>query len=191
LSESVPSSVAYGQRAVVSGRLILTGTTLGLGPEKVTLFQRLPGATAWKVVATSNTGTNGVVTFAVAPKRAEQYELRHAADSATAASTSPVREIKVRYAVAATLTKKSVSPKAADSVSVVVNPGASGATVDLQELVKKTWTKVASTRLGKKSTAVIAFKAPVAGGTYRYRVVKAASKAYLAGSSGTLTLTVR
>lgn len=190
LAITAPAVVAYSHAAAVRGRLTLSGTPFGLSGEKVQLLSRPNSATAWHLVATKTTTSNGSVAFAVAPKRTTQVELRHPADQYTAASTSSIRTIRVAYNVAASLAKTRVGKGAPDSISVAVSPAAPGAAVKLQLLVSGKWTTIATKNLNSSSAALFSFHAPKVSGKYDYRVTKAGNTQFLAGVSSTLVLTV-
>lgn len=190
LSEVAPQAITFGRHAVVSGRLTLQGTSLGLGPELVSLYRRPVGTMAWTFIRSAVTNAHGDVAFSVAPTSAQQYELRHAADGATAASASGVDTVSLRYAVAAGLAKSRVAPRASDLLSVAVNPNAVGAPVVLQGEVNGMWLTMASKKLSSTSRITFTLTAPTKAGVYHYRVLKGASSAYIAATSPTLILNV-
>lgn len=190
LGESVPSVVTYGAAANVRGHLSLQGTPFALSGENVSLYARPTGSTTWTKVATHSTDIHGNVAFLIKPVRAEQYQLRHAKDSYTAASTSQTLTSKVAWRVQVTLSKAKVAPKATDSIAATVAPGAKGAVVTLQRKGSSGWVNVTSRTLNSSSATSFAFAAPATAGKYSYRVVKPASSAYVAGASATVVVTV-
>ena len=189
LSEAAPQAITFGQHAVVSGRLTLQGTSLGLGPELVSLYRRPVGTMAWTFIRSAVTNAHGDVAFSVAPTSAQQYELRHAADGATAASASGVDTVSF---VTPSLrgSPSRVAPRASDLLSVAVNPNAVGAPVVLQGEVNGMWLTMASKKLSSTSRITFTLTAPTKAGVYHYRVLKGASSAYIAATSPTLVLNV-
>lgn len=190
LAATAPSVVSYGSAEAVRGHLSLQGTPFALAGENVSLFMRPAGSTVWSRVATHSTDARGNVAFVVKPVRAEQFQLRHAKDAYTAASTSQTLTSKVAWHVQISLAKAKVAPKAADSIAVTVAPSATGATVTLQRKGSSGWVNLASRSLNRSSGTTFAFAAPATAGKYSYRVVKPASSAYVTGTSVTAVLTV-
>lgn len=190
LSETVPSVITYGQSATVRGHLVLAGTPFPLGGEKVALYKRPAGGTTWTLVATHTTDSKGNAAFVVTPLKPEQFQLRHAKDAYTAASSSAAKTVKVAWRVRASLAKATVAPKATDTVTTTVAPNAKGLSVALQRKTSSGWTTVATKSLSATSTASFTITAPATAGKYTYRVYKAASSVYAAGVSPALVVTV-
>lgn len=191
LTESAPAALTYGYATRVSGQLTLSQTPFGLAGEQVALYQAPKFTSTWTLVATHGTNYAGRVSFVVAPKSGEQYQLRHAADSYTASSVSPVDTINIRYAVNATLGFSSVTPGAADTITAAVAPFAGSAYVSLQEYVSGSWVTLASKGLNAQSATQFSFHASTTAGTYYYRVYKPGNQSYLAGHNAPIGLTVR
>jgi hypothetical protein len=191
LTEAAPTSITYGASSAVTGRLVLQGTSYGLYNVKVSLYSAPSGSSSWTLVATHATNTSGWVTFIVAPKKATQYELKHAADANFTASSSAAHTIKIHWAVSASLTTNTVKAGKSDTLTTAVSPNAKGTTVTVQRKTSSatTWTNVKTLTLSTNSNAAWTFNAPGTKGTYDYRVVKAATSAYLQGTA-TVVLTV-
>ncbi len=125
-------------------------------------------------MGTATTSATGSVSISTPPlKLTEQVQLVHPKTATTHATTSTVSTIKVAYAVTAGLSK--------DTVTVTVAPSAAGRTVQLQKLGKAGWATVQTGKLGAGSSATFTIKPPKGKGSYRYRVVKAASSGFLRG----------
>ena len=183
LSITAPHQVTYGQPAKITGDLTNTVTHKGLSGLIVRLRERRAGTTKWTVVGTATTSATGSVSISTPPlKLTEQVQLVHPKTATTHATTSTVSTIKVAYAVTAGLSK--------DTVTVTVAPSAAGRTVQLQKLGKAGWATVQTGKLGAGSSATFTIKPPKVKGSYRYRVVKAASSGFLRGISATLILVV-
>jgi hypothetical protein len=183
LSITASHQVTYGLPAKVTGDLTNTVTHKALSGQIVQLRERRPGTTKWTVVGTATTSSTGSVRFSPSLKVAEQVQLVHPKTAATQATTSAVDTIKVAYAVAAALSK--------DTVTVNVAPSAAGQTVQLQqERGKAGWAIVQTSKLGAGSSTTFTIKPPKAKGTYSYHVVKPTSDGFLQGTSNTVTLVV-
>jgi hypothetical protein len=183
LSITAPRQVTYGSPAKVTGDLTNTVTHKGLSGLTVQLRERRAGTTRWTVIGTAVTSSTGSVSLSSSPlKRTEQVQLVHPKTATTQATTSSVETIKIAYAVAASLSK--------DTVTVTVAPGAVGQTVKLQKLGKAGWATVQTGKLGAGSSTTFTIKPPKVKGSFRYRVVKPASSGFLQGISATLILVV-
>lgn len=183
LSITAPHQVTYGQPAKVTGTLTNTVTHKALSGLTVLLRERRSGTTKWITAGTAVTSATGTVSFSSLPlKLTEQVQLVHPKTATTQATTSTVNIVKVAYAVAAGLSK--------DTVTVTVAPSAVGQAVHLQKLGKAGWATVGTAKLGAGSAATFTIKPPKAKGSYRYRVLKPASGGFQQGISATLILVV-
>jgi N-acetylmuramoyl-L-alanine amidase len=94
------ATVTFGKKSEVSGRLRRNVDQVPVAGEKVTLFQRKTGTTAWVGWASAKTAADGTVKFPVSFGRNTQFELVHGADAYYGASTSKLAALMVNPRVA-------------------------------------------------------------------------------------------
>jgi N-acetylmuramoyl-L-alanine amidase len=82
------AKVTFGTKSEVSGRLRRTVDQAPVAGEKITLFQRKTGTTAWVGWASAVTASDGTVSFPVSFGRNTDFELVHTADAFYGAGSS-------------------------------------------------------------------------------------------------------
>ena len=174
---------------LVHAATTVTGTVTPAGGSLV--LQRLEGKT-WTTLAHAKAARTGAYVFSVrAPGTAASWSLKvvRAASSAAKAGTSAtlhLHAVTKQFVVAAASSSTTTAP-AATVVTGVIVPAAKGS-VQLQRLVSRTWTVVATGRLGAGGTFSTGAVLPV--GNQQLRVVKAFSSTVAAGTSAALVVTV-
>ena len=93
----VPSTdrIRAGRSVTIRAGLFRYDDGMPLMRQKVEILRRPRGTTRWRVVARSTTNINGIVRLRDEPVRDMQYALRHRGSSATQASISPARTVRV------------------------------------------------------------------------------------------------
>ena len=178
-----PATALVRTTAVVSGVVSPAGGPVAL--------QRLE-ATAWVTVAHAKTGSAGGYTFTVrAPKAAASWTLRvvRAATSTTKGGVSAsvhLRVVTQQFLVAAASASTLTSPATAVVTGVEV-PATKG-TVQVQQLAGRTWTGLATGKIGAGGTFSINTSLPV--GPHKLRVVKAFTSSVAQGTSASFGVTV-
>ena len=172
---------------LVKSTATLTGVVTPAGG--TVLVQELAGK-KWVTVAHAKPGKTGAYTAAVrAPKTASTLSLKviRAASKTTKAGTSATLKVHVvskQFVVVAFAA--AVTAPAQTVVSGVIVPSAAGS-VQLQQLVGKTWTAVAS---GKLSGGAFSIKATLPVGAAQLRVVKPYSATVAQGTSASFAAMV-
>ncbi|HVM19488.1 MAG TPA: hypothetical protein VM307_05975, partial [Egibacteraceae bacterium] len=189
LTAKTAKAINHGGKVKVTGTLTRATSGAKIAGATVKLLQRPGKGTAWKTVATGKTSAKGVVTLTHVARRNGQYALRFGGAGTDVGVTSPVRTVKVRQVVTATLSKSRVAPGTEVTVSGSVTPASKGHTVKLQQRTKKGWKEIASQKLAKKGTFAFTVK-PAAKGSYEYRVNSPATKTHAAATSPARTLKV-
>ena len=179
----------YGQSAPIAGRVTARGTNYGFSALSVDLLAQTAGSTAWKVVLTGKTNSDGKVSFSPKPERNTSYVIRLPASASQQGSQSPSQAVVVNALNTAKLSAASMKLGRTATLTATVAPGQAGRIVTLQRLVSGKWTNVTSHALNSKSSWVFSVK-PTARGSYTYRTSTAAYAANGAGASAPVALKV-
>lgn len=116
-----PSIVRFGKRTSISGKVTADGKALS--GRAVILEQKPQGARKFSRVASKSTGRSGNFSFTgVKPRKHTQYRVRFAGQSGLRASTSAVKQVRVRALVSSKVSRKSIKRGRTVVVSGAVAP---------------------------------------------------------------------
>ncbi|HVF03650.1 MAG TPA: hypothetical protein VNA20_02300 [Frankiaceae bacterium] len=178
------STVVYGARVTLSGRLTDTRTGAALGGQRVELWRRAKGTTTFAFRAAATTTSNGRVAFSELPAAHMEYRLRHPA-SAVAAASSTVSAVLVRAKVPVTPSSATARRGTAVHLYASVAPKHAGVPLTLQRYSGGVWRTVTTVKTA--TTGSVRFTvAPTAAGTYYYRVRFAGDAHHLGANSSTV-----
>ena len=165
-----PKYVTYGGRPVVSAKLVRADGVAVAG-EKVRLYRKPAGASAFSAAYSLTTNAAGVVSVATMPAKNTAWYATHAATPYFDASTSPTTMSYVKPKVSVTRTPAYVEQNQPSTIRVAVSPAHPGQQVLLQRVIDGEWRGVGERYLSSTSTAAFVVKTDVIG-TRTYRVVK-------------------
>ncbi|MCU7722189.1 S8 family serine peptidase [Actinoplanes sp. KI2] len=180
---SSSTALTYGGSVTLYGRLIGPSNGAGVTGQPVQLYSRRKGTTAWTLLATVTSGTNGAVSFVNKPTYSTDYYWAFRNSTAYVGNASAVRTVGVSTTVSSTLSKTSFPLGGTVYIYGSVTPSHAGQTVYLQRyLGGGKWQNVTSRALSSTSGYSIAIK-PTSKGTYYYRIYKPADTDHSAGYS--------
>lgn len=185
-----PSTIVYGSSTTVKGTFRHTDTGAPLVGAQIELLGRPKGGTGWSTHATTSTDGSGVAKFVRRTGLNWEYQLAYGGDASTMGTTSAVRSVTVRHAVAAAFDRSAVVRGGQATLSGQVGPNHGGQAVGLQRYADGRWITVGSRTLSSASTYAFAVSRPVPG-TYSYRVVRYDHGDHATGYSAVRTLVVR
>lgn len=183
-------TVTSGTPVTVSGRLVASSTSAGLGGHPVDVLVRRRGAVSWTRVTTVTTSSTGYVAARHVPQWNADYALRFAGRGAYLGAVSTAAPVDVATRVTATLSTTSVTAGRAATLTGTVGPNHAGQRVTLQRQVGGVWRDDRTTTLSSSSTYRFTLLTTTKG-THAYRVVKPADADHVRGFSPVRTVRVR
>ena len=182
-----PSSVVYGQPAVVRIRLTRSDTGAAMPNRSVNVQTRPVGTSSWSTPVTVVTDENGRAKVSLAPTVSVDVRAvynRPVGDTASHARSTML----VATAVTAALTPAEVPAGTPSVLSGGLNPATAGVTVTLQQLKSGTWQPL-QTAVTDELGAFVFSVTPITSGIKSYRVVVDAIDGRAAGASPVVLLT--
>lgn len=183
------TTVTYGGTTNVTGTLVDGATGDPVSGHAVDIFTRKHGTTAYAYHSTQTTLSTGKVTVTLKPTRSTDVTISYHGESLRLGSESGSVSISVRAKVVASLTDSGVLSGGSTKIKGSVAPNHSGQSIKLQRYYSGAWHTVNTHTLSSTSSFSFTIN-PVATGTRKYRVYKAADSDHLSGWSPTRTLTV-
>lgn len=170
----------FPQQVTISSRLRSAGAVVAGQPAR--LQRTVIGSGNWDGVGTlHSTGSGGVVSWTITPRRTYAYRIAFRSSPAHAATTSPHVQVSVRPTLA--LSAPSVAPILTSfRMSATVRPVTATGRVYLFRLVGGTWQRVAKATQTRPGHYVVTTSLP-ATGTSRFRLQRAWHAGLLAASS--------
>ena len=189
------ATVPYGTATTLAATLTDLVTGQPLPGRQVALVSRPTAGGEWALVGTFPTSDTGRASTPVQPTANTDYEWRYAGDESHQAAAA-ARTVLVSQRV--TLRSTASRPAAGTAYRLwgKVTPAVVGEAVTLQRKSAAGWRTLVSTTLKEQSlpggSAVgYSFKRTASKGTWRFRVVKAATDTLARGTSPVSTVTVR
>ena len=192
VSLTVPPAAAYGSVVTITALAVSAGAPVAGVP--ATLQFLSDGRKTWSDVATTPTGADGSIAFAVPITAQGSWRVFVPGATGRAEQASAPQAIAVQAQVRTVVKgapKGVVKRGARVSVRAIVAPAAAGQLVVLQVQRGTRWKTVDRARAGAKGVATLVLKVPGAKGPVTYRVVAAPRGGHIAGVSAFITLRVR
>jgi serine protease len=186
---AIPGTVTYGGATTLHGRLTRSGDGAAVAGQKIHLYGRQKGTTAWRLAGSFTTNANGAASFTYQPSVGRDYQWAYNGSVDLVGSRSAIRAVTVRPVVTANVSRPSISLGNSVLVYGSVAPNHPGQYVFLQRLLPSGWSHVTTTRLTSQSTYMFGLE-PTARGSYAYRVVRPADADHLLAISPTRTFRV-
>ncbi len=197
LTITAPSKVNYGSAMTATTTLDDASTGKAIAGASVSLFGRPSASASWTKVGSATTSSTGVASLRWRPKSNVQLQWRYAGGSAHAAATSATRSVSVAQVVKVSTTRTKVRHGRVFKVYGYTNPPGKGQHVTLQMKIGTRWRSLTSTvlkrqRLPNGATRVgYQFPRRISRvGSYRFRVVKAATASLAKGVSRTIRVRI-
>ena len=189
VSLQAPVAVTYSQAAVLSGRLVRSGSGLGLSGRRVLLQSRPHGGTVWSQLTVATTASNGTFRTAAHPSRITDYRASYAGTATLSRSASNARVVGVRSLVRGSVDTTEATPGDLIEVHVTVAPAQPGQRVVVQRLDAAGWSEAGVGTLDLSSRADVTVSADDVG-PLQLRVSRPAGARLLAGLSPSLDVEV-
>jgi hypothetical protein len=182
-----PTTVTYGTKAEVSGRLRRDIDLAPVAGEPVTLLQRRTGTTAWVGWASATTDAQGIVHFPVSFGRSTEFELLHTGDLFYGTATSKTAPLTVNTLV--TLSAPSLAATF-DAVKVTgkVSPPVAKQVVYLQRYTAG-WKTVLTAKTNASGVYTFTLR-PTVKVAYKLRSYVKATPGHIAVASAKTVVTV-
>ncbi len=181
------ATVRYGATEVLSGRLVIAGTTTGIAGQSIRLYTRRHGTVSWVYVATATTTSTGSWSLTHKPPYNSDYTARFAVTALYAAAASPNVAVTVVPVLTAVVRPSQMQLGHTATISGSLRPAHSGQLIYLQRYYTLAWHNVASTKLSSTGTFGFYVK-PASTATWLYRIYKPADADHASVVTGTLRL---
>ncbi len=181
---SVPAYGAYGRR--FSAVVALTSAGLPVAGARAALYWRRSGSTAWTLLSTGVTGSNGRLALAPAITSGGTFRASVAGTFDRLAGTAD-RGIALQSAVGITGPTAAVRPATRVVITAHFAPVRLGQPSKLQVYTRKGWVTVATSKAKAFGASAFAVRSPAKGVAVQYRVVAATYQGIIAGA-GYITL---
>jgi hypothetical protein len=195
LTISAPASVKYGATTKITCKLTDTTANAAVGATHVSLYTRPASGKPWSLVKKATTNSGGTATLAVHSTANAQFEWRYAGNSGHDPATSPVTSVTTSQVVAVAGSAKKVKHNKSVQVYGTVQPAGAGQLVDLQLSKSGKWKTVDHVKIkkqklpnGKRVVGYLFSTKLKSKGSYKFRVLKPATRTLGAGHSATLTV---
>ncbi len=182
------STVGYSAPLTLTGTLTRSDTGAGLAGERVEVWARRFGTTAWMRLATVGTGSGGSVTWTTRPAASADWVLRHPPTPYFAVVQTPPAAVQVRQRLVVRPSATTIESGQIASYAVSVAPDHSGQLVQFQQYAGGVWKSVQGRYLVGGATRFDV--RPLALGTYSYRLYKGPDGDHLGAVSPVYRLTV-
>ena len=183
------TTVTYGARADLRGRLTDEQAATGLGGEPVNLFGA-PAGGGQRAAGSTTSDSAGAARFTPAPAATTTYRANFPGSATHGTADSAQVTVGVRPRVSARLHDSTISYGQRITATGTVSPNHRGQRVYLHRLVDGRWRSAASATLNSASNYTLRVTTP-ARGRLRYRVYRPADADHHTATSVTLTVTVR
>jgi hypothetical protein len=183
------TTITYGSRASLLGRLTDQASGAGITDQPVNLWAQPATTTGWRQAATATTGVNGSLGFAPAPAATTAYRASFAGSDRYGTADSVRVTVSVRARVSARKSAGTIRYGQTIAVTGAVSPNHAGQRVYLQRLVNRAWKTAATATLSGTSGYTLRAKPPIKG-RLTYRVYKSADRDHAASASANQTVTV-
>jgi hypothetical protein len=191
LSLARATTITYGGRAGLTGRLVDNHSGAAISGMPVTLWARRALTSNPQAAGTATSGGDGSVRFTPAPSATTAYRASFGGSQAYGTASSTQVTVTVRPRVTARRSASIIRYGQTLTVVGTVSPNHAGQRIYLQRRVSSgKWRTAVSATLTRTSSYSLRVKPPVKG-NLTYRVLKGGDSDHTSGVSQTLPLSVR